>query len=339
MSNPFLRAYEFEKKYGVDRLKLTLEKAEQAYKTHEPETIDFCKSALECVCKSILAEKGDTAHTGIQDVPKLIKATLRVLGHPNEQIGGGISSLAKGIAQIRNDHTIAGHGMDASTSMLTKTEIAIFVKTFAHTVDVILTLLDAQEIDISTTRMTFDAVEAQLNLTAANEEIDGSVSVEYSAEDGVIFVDGKELRPSEVLFHFDRMGYNQRIERAKEARQARLEESFREMLSESLYGRFDGFYPGHYGVDDLEIIFDQINVSGTAAVITGNIYASARLGASRAEDGMDVDYASGFKAEFQCYNEDDPDAFELEKLELEIVDWVQHEEFEDDIEPTFAQKV
>lgn len=328
MSSPFLRAYEFEKKYGLDRLKLTLEKAEKAYQTQEPETIDFCKSALECMCKSILAEKGDANHTGIQDVPKLIKATLRALGHPNEQIVGGISSLAHGIAELRNDHTIAGHGLDKSVSMLTKTEIEIFVKTFAHTVDVIMTLLEAQGIDILTTRMAFDAVEAELNLAAANEEIDASVAVSYSKEDGILFLEGKELRPSEVLFHFDRTGYSQRIERTKDTRKEQLEESFREIITEELYERFEGFHPGHYGINDLSILFDLTNIQGAVAIVTGSIYASAHLGASSDEHGIDINYNSNFKAKFQCYDKENPDAFELEELELEEVDWIQPDEIE-----------
>lgn len=326
MSNPFLRAYEFEKRYGLDRLKLTLEKAEQAYKTHEPETIDFCKSALECICKSILAEKSDTQHTGIQDIPKLIKATLRVLGHPSEQIGGGISSLAQGIAQIRNDSTVAGHGLDESVPMLTKTEIDIFIKTFAHTVDVIITLLDVQEIDISTTRMTFDTVETELNLADINEEIDVSVTVEYIPEDGVIFIEGKEVRPSKLLFHYDRAGYSLRIEKAKDEQLTHLKERFREQITETVYERFENFHPGHYGVDDLEIIFDQVEVGDKVANVTGNISASARLGASSADDGMDVNYASGFQASFNC--NDAPDTYELDKFELDVEDWIQPDDNE-----------
>lgn len=323
MSNPFLRAYEFEKKYGVDRLKLTLEKAEQAYKTHEPETIDFCKSALECMCKSILAEKGDTAHTGIQDVPKLIKATLRALGHPNEQIGGGISSLAQGIFQIRNTHTIAGHGMDASTPMLTKTEIGIFVKTFAHTVDVILTLLDVQEIDISTTRMMFDAVETVLNLADVNEGIDSSVSVSYSEEEGVLFLEGKELRPSEVLFHFDRITYNQRVENAKESRYERLSEMLESLTHDYIRERLASFTTKNYGIKELEIAFDEIKLVNARPILTGSISAQVRLGSSNIEDSRDISYFSDFKAEYQCHNEDDPDTFQLERLELEVMDWIQ----------------
>lgn len=55
--SPFQKAYEFEKRYGIDRLKLCIEKAETAYKTYEPETIGYCKNILESICKTVLEEK------------------------------------------------------------------------------------------------------------------------------------------------------------------------------------------------------------------------------------------------------------------------------------------
>jgi len=79
----------------------------------------------------------------------------------------------------------------------------------------------------------------------------------------------------------------------------KIEEHFHELLYEELHERFEGFHPGHYGVDDIEITFDQVNVSGAEAVITGNIYASARLEESSAKDGMDVDYRYDFERPYR----------------------------------------
>ena len=44
--SPFQKAYEFEERYGIYRLKITIQKAENAYKTYQPETIGLCKNIL-----------------------------------------------------------------------------------------------------------------------------------------------------------------------------------------------------------------------------------------------------------------------------------------------------
>ena len=54
--SPFQKAYEFEQKYDIDRLKLCIQNAEKAYKTLAPETIDYCKCIIESVAKQIIAD-------------------------------------------------------------------------------------------------------------------------------------------------------------------------------------------------------------------------------------------------------------------------------------------
>lgn len=212
-TNPFLRAYAFEKKYNLSRLRITLEKAEKAYQTHQPETIDFCKCALESICREIIREKsGNEVASNSIKFHELVEQALDAVGYQQGKVATSIKGLAHGIADIRNNKTIAGHALNESKPLPTKTEISLFVITFSHLVDILLHLMDEEKIDILHTKMTFGTLESLYNLENINEEIDSQVNVEYSKDDGILFLEGKELRPSEVLFHFDRNAYKSRIQ-------------------------------------------------------------------------------------------------------------------------------
>lgn len=95
---------------------MTLDKAEAAYRTHQPEAIDFCKCALETICKAVLDEKGASyvnATGKFHELPRLIKDTITAAGCQNDQIKGNIGGLAQALAEMRNDDTVAGHGLVA----------------------------------------------------------------------------------------------------------------------------------------------------------------------------------------------------------------------------------
>lgn len=79
MPTPFANAYNFEKTYNHPRLKETIEKAEKAYQTFEPETIEFCKCAIECVAKEIFLIKNEVCEEN-QDFHILLGKTLNLLG-------------------------------------------------------------------------------------------------------------------------------------------------------------------------------------------------------------------------------------------------------------------
>lgn len=331
MSNPFLRAYEFEKKYGLDRLRLTLEKAEQAYKTHEPETIDLCKSALECICKSILKERlGDSYKDTLPKIQILVGQTLDILGLKSDDVKGNIKGLSGAFGQIRNDESLAGHGLEGAKPLIGKREINLYVSTFSHITEMVLHLLSEENVDIAKTRMSFEALEEHEKLEEINAVIDLSVDVRYSKDEGVLFVEGKEIKPSELLYHFDRPNYQQRVEQVKELEKESRLEQFKELISDELYERFDGFYPSHYGLDAVDICFDSVQQSGRIFKINGNVSTSARIGASRAEDSIDIPYSSEFKAEIENIAEiGDGDMYELLNLDLSVADWIAYEPDED----------
>ena len=326
MGTPFLPAYEFEKRYQLDRLKLTLEKAEKAYASFQPETIDFCKSALECICKTILEESKNPIN-GIADLPKLIKAALDCVGYSNQQIKGNITGLVSGFANIRNTQTLAGHGMDESLPLPTKSEIVICVKTFAHITEILLLLLDDDPIDLSKTKLTFSKAEEKLNLGEMNEQIDCNIEIEYSQEDGVIYIDGKELKPSEILYNHDRPAYIQHIEKLKEEKLENIRESIEPIIEDELLERFESFSPSNYGLGDIELYIEDISPITDAENISvnGSISTSARIGSSSSEHSIDVPYSSKFKAKFECSEYDDS-SYDLLELTLDVVDWIQVDE-------------
>lgn len=324
MTYPFTRAYEFEKCYGLERLKVTIQKAENAYKSHEPETIDFCKSVLECICKTILDNKKKLDRLSKEaTLQSIVGITLEEVGIEDDDLKGSICAIAKSLNEIRNRETICGHGLIGSKSLPSKSDIALFVKNTDHIIDTILTFLDKEDIDISGTKMVFGVLEEKLNLNDNNADIDRSVDIRYEQEEGIIYVDGKEIRPSELMYIYDRTTYVQRLESISNRQFDEIASQLTALLEEELNERFEGFFPGHYGVDDLDIWFTEHKFDHEDVTVSGVVSASARLGSSSDQDGIDVSYESEFKASFVFYSE--VEEYELESLKLHVVDWVQPE--------------
>lgn len=168
MSNPFLRAYEFERRYNLERLRHTLEQAEAALKEFRPETIDFAKSALETICKAVLAERGVTTVKGQEvaalDFPPLVKEALKALGCHDEQLRAHLGGLAHSMAETRNRETVAGHGQEGDKAFIGKPGITLFMLTFSTILEAMMGLLEAETPDLMTTKLTFDAAEERLGL-------------------------------------------------------------------------------------------------------------------------------------------------------------------------------
>lgn len=335
-NDPFQSAYAFEKRFRLPRLHLTIEKAEAAYKTLEPETIDWCKSIIESMCKQMLREK-DSAFADDEktELPKLIKAAMDRAGIDNDQIRGGISSLANAIVQIRNDQTVAGHGLMGKKPLIGKTEIQLFISTFEHLTRIFLILLQREEPDIHHTTMAFNELETLLELEDFNRQMDASVSVDRDQEEGVLFIGGKEIRPSEILYSFDRKTYVEKIHAAQQDAAEDLHEQAISKIDTYLCeeGVFDGFSPGHYGYDLDEIYIDSIKLNrlGGTAAVTGSIYATVRLRSSSDEDGCDINYSSNFTADFIMYSDKEGSTTELklESLDLEKTDWIDERDPDD----------
>ena len=211
IASPFQKAYEFEERYGIERLKITIQKAETAYKTYEPETIGLCKNILESICKAILEEK-DEIYSDKENTQALVGKTLGLLDI-NSQISGGLcnivggcSQIAKGIGEMRNDKCITGHGATNKKPLPTKTDIEICVYTVLHIIDVIYSVVTKEEIDITKTQIGFEKIDEIPKYNYVNQYIDNNVNVEY--ENGTLFINGAEFRPSEILYNLDRVTYD-----------------------------------------------------------------------------------------------------------------------------------
>lgn len=116
---------------------------------------------------------------------------------------------------------------------------------------------------------------------------------------------------------------------------ARNQSAIEEMIADELTEKhFDSFYPGHYGYAPPEIHIVSASLMGDAVIVDGSVSTSARIGSSKEEDGMDVDYTSTFHATFHVQgNWDLPEpTFELilEKFDLALKDWIRP----DDEDPT-----
>lgn len=209
--SPFQKAYEFEERYGIERLKITIEKAEAAYKTYQPETIGLCKNILESICKAIIEEKGET-YRDKENAQTLVGKTLGML-NINSQISGGLcnivggcSQIAKGIGEERNDKCITGHGATNKKPLPTKSDIDICVSAVLHIIDIIHTVIIGEQIDIATTKIKFNKIDEIPKFNYINQYVDNNVNVEY--ENGTLFIDGAEFRPSEILYNLDRITYD-----------------------------------------------------------------------------------------------------------------------------------
>src|SRR3546814_1729852 len=66
-------------------------------------------------------------------------------------------------------------------------------------------------IDLALTKLRFDLIEQRLELASFNEVLDVSTSITYDQEEGRIYINGKEVRPSELLFIFDRNSYSEEL--------------------------------------------------------------------------------------------------------------------------------
>lgn len=82
---------------------------------------------------------------------------------------------------------------------------------FRNIISIITTLLNDQEIDIQKTTMDFYVLEEKLKLELANSYIDKNIGIIYDQDEGLLLVNGKELKPSEILYRYDRVGYNNKI--------------------------------------------------------------------------------------------------------------------------------
>ena len=206
--SPFQKAYEFEEKYGIERLKLCIEKAEKAYKTYEPETIDYCKCIIETIAKQIIADN-NIEYDKEWTLAQLTKKSIDCLNCNNTHIRKALTNIIDTYSSVRNQQGIAAHGHIENGTIPTKMDVKIFASAFFHYLEVIFALMENCKINIQQTQIKFEKIDAIPEYNFRNKYIDNYASVYYDPEVGLIFINGKEIRPSEILYNLDRLSYNQ----------------------------------------------------------------------------------------------------------------------------------
>lgn len=209
--SPLEHAHDFQKVFGLSRLETTIGKAEAALETLEPESIDYCKCVIEIICKHILSERGEPYED--LKLPKLVKQALASCGFENDGIAGNLSGIVGALAEIRNRTGIAGHGQHDSQELPSQTDIRIFVSIFESVISLLWHAFNKFNIDLTLTKLRFDMIEQRLELATFNESLDLTTSIAYDQDEGRIYINGKEVRPSELLFIFDRNSYSEELKK------------------------------------------------------------------------------------------------------------------------------
>ncbi|MBQ4645842.1 MAG: hypothetical protein IJB79_00685 [Candidatus Gastranaerophilales bacterium] len=205
-ASPFQKAYEFEEKYGIDRLKLCIQNAEIAYKTFAPETIDYCKCIIESVAKQIIADN-NIEYDKEWTLAQLTKKSIDCLNFENQHIRKALTNIIETYSTVRNQQGIAAHGHIENGTIPTETDVRIFASAFFHYIEIISALLDKSKINTNYTNIKFEKIDEVPEYNYANKYIDNNVRVSY--EDGSIFINGQEIRPSSILYNFDRLAYGE----------------------------------------------------------------------------------------------------------------------------------
>lgn len=209
--SPLEHAHDFQNVFDLVRLSATIDKAEVALETLEPETIDYCKCIIEIVCKHILSERGIPFEN--HPFPKLIKDALSSCGFDNDAVIGNLSGIAGALAEIRNRTSIAGHGQHDNQDLPAPADIRIFVSIFESVISLLWHAFNKFNIDLTLTKLRFELLEQRLELSNFNEALDASIEITFDPDEGRAYINGKEVRPSELLFTFDRNSYLEELQK------------------------------------------------------------------------------------------------------------------------------
>ena len=290
--SPFQKAYEFEQKYDIDRLKL----------------------CIESVAKQIIADnniKYDKEWT----LAQLTKKSIDCLNCENQHIRKALTNIIDTYSTVRNQQGIAAHGHIESGTIPTKTDVRIFASTFFHYMEIIFALLDKSEINTNYTNIKFEKIDEIPKYNYVNQYIDNNVNVDY--ENGTLFIDGAEFRPSEILYNLERVTYDAIHKECLSILSNdynyyfadQIVESFTSELSEDSHMVEDSCFANIH-----EINFDENNLIIANGFISWEEYEPD----SRIEDLVKVDCSAEFVATFNYeYSQYDEEyIYTLESFDL-----------------------
>ena len=166
---------------------------------------DLSKTLIESVCKTVLADIGQSADPN-WDAPKLLKETTNRLNllprnHPHpakardsvEKTLRGMLQTIQGLCELRNGYGMASHGRDAFSARLDIRQATLA----AHAADTIVTFLY---------RTHRDAL-MQTPGERVYYEDHSDFNEAFDLENETFRLGNLEFLPSRVLFHVDREAY------------------------------------------------------------------------------------------------------------------------------------
>ena len=166
---------------------------------------DLSKTLIESVCKTVLADIGQSANPN-WDAPKLLKETTNRLNllprnHPDpakardsvEKTLRGMLQTIQGLCEFRNNYGMASHGRDAFSARLDIRHATLA----AHAADTIVSFLY---------RIHRDALMQTPGARVYYED-HADFNEAFDLENETIRLGNLEFLPSQVLFHVDREAY------------------------------------------------------------------------------------------------------------------------------------
>lgn len=187
---------------------------EKGLREESDTAIDGAKCLIECVCKTVLNERGrDIGRTDSPSV--LIRKVTQELAIADENGGSGLQQMIRGMTGatdglegVRNAFGPLGHGRDAKHTKLGDWHRLMAVRT-AETIAVLLYEAHcARATNLRYTRAEFDEGDQE------NRKIDRLADIQIDEETlEIVINEAYRYRPSQILYDLDREGYMN--ERAK----------------------------------------------------------------------------------------------------------------------------
>ena len=189
----------------ADFIEQQIDALEHAVESVPDFAFDLSKTLIESVCKTVLADIGQSANPN-WDAPKLLKETTNRLNllprnHPNpakardsvEKTLRGMLQTIQGLCELRNNYGMASHGRDAFSARLDIRQATLA----AHAADTIVSFLY---------RIHRDALMQTAGARVYYED-HADFNEAFDLEHETFRLGNLEFLPSRVLFHVDREAY------------------------------------------------------------------------------------------------------------------------------------
>jgi len=186
-------------------LERTVNAIEQALSENHGLAFDLSKSLIETTCKTIIKDRGHE-YVGNEDLQKLIKVALGLVCTIPEDIEepvrakdsliktiNGLTTSVIGICELRNLFGEASHGRDAYFSQIENDHALMVARSADAIVSYLFRLHRAFPARHSETRLSYKSY------IEFNDWID--------EQNDAVRIFELEYKPSEVLFHIDRVAY------------------------------------------------------------------------------------------------------------------------------------